>query len=300
MSSNNSDIIFDNLLEMQNTIIQKQEGELIQTSNKFSKLFDFFADNGEWDYAAECILEWGSILREQTKFEEALKIYQKIDLESIKLQPELVAQLHRKKGTIYKNILQNILRDIDKNSIINEIDNKQIHLYYNQAMDEYSMAIFALKNMNNVPEMIAILSEQTEATLKIAKVIPEMRSMADIYNNQEAKLLSYLPIPDRMVVYLRELSKMDELDGNYISALERLQSAKQYAVQYTLSFRIFEVNYQLGRLVDRAWLYFTKEQREIGITALEDALRYPLAEDNQYRIICIRTKERIQQKMCGD
>ena len=154
--------------------------------------------------------------------------------------------------------------------------------------------------MNNVPEMIAILSEQTEATLKIAKVIPEMRSMADIYNNQEAKLLSYLPIPDRMVVYLRELSKMDELDGNYISALERLQSAKQYAVQYTLSFRIFEVNYQLGRLVDRAWLYFTKEQREIGITALEDALRYPLAEDNQYRIICIRTKERIQQKMCGD
>lgn len=32
MSSNNSDIIFDNLLEMQNTIIQKQEGELIQTS----------------------------------------------------------------------------------------------------------------------------------------------------------------------------------------------------------------------------------------------------------------------------
>ena len=299
ISNNSNDIIFENLIKMQNTIIQKQEGELIQTLNEFSNLYEFFYANSEWDHAAECILEWGSILRKQTRFEEALEVYQKIDLENIKIQYDLVAQLHRKKGTIYKNLLQNLLRDIDKDSV-GENDKKQIRLFYDQAMNEYTLAVSALKYMNNTPEMIAIRSEQTEATLKIAKIIPEMRAVADIYSNEEAKLLSYSPIPDRMVVYLRELSKKDEFDENYDSAIERLQGAKQYAQQYGLSFRIFEINYQLGRLVDRAWCHLTIEQRKIGINALDDALCYPLENDNQYRNICMHTRERINQKMSGD
>lgn len=290
LKNNDNDEILKNLIELQNTIIEKRNGNPKDIFDKFSILYDYFSSHDEWEYATECVLEWGSALRQKTHFEDALAVYNKINLNNIKKHHELVAKLHRKKGTIYKNMLQSILRK-------DQIDRNKIQNYYDKAMTEYSNAMSALKCVNDVSEMISIYAEQAEATLKVALSIPELRSLADIYINEQAKLLSYLPIPDRMVVYLRELAMMAEQDGIYDVAFEKLLSAKQYATKHSLSFRIFEVNYQLGRLTDRVWDYLTDQQKVIGISALDEAIQYPLENDNQYHNICIQTKERISKRL---
>lgn len=294
----NNDETLKNLIMLQNIIAEKRDGKLYEILDKFSNLYNYFSSHGEWEYATDCVLEWGSTLRQQTRFNEALNIYNKINLNDIKECYDLVAKLHRKKGTIYKNILQDILRE-KKETTDKEIDNGEIQSYYDKAMSEYSQAMSALEHINDISEKISIFSEQTETTLKVALVIPELRPLADIYNNEEAKLLSYLPIPDRMIVYLRELAMMAEQDGKYDIAIDKLLSAKQYAVKYSLSFRIFEVNYQLGRLTGRVWEFLTQQQKEIGMSALEEAIKYPLEEDNQYHKNCIYTKKEIQKKLLG-
>lgn len=294
-NSDNNEIL-KYLIELQNTIIKKRNGEFDNIFDGFLKIYNFFSMHNEWEYATECVLEWGSALRQKTCFKEALVVYEKINPDNIKKHPELLATLHRKKGTIYKNILQNILRE-KREKTLSESDIIEIRDYYDCAMEEYSFAISALKSVNDVPEMITILSEQTEATLKLALIIPEMRALADIYNSEEAKLLSYLPIPDRMVVYLRELAIMAEQDGKYSVAIEKLLAAKEYSIKYSLSFRTFEVNYQLGRLTNRTWKYLDSKQREIGMCALDEAIQYPLEEENQYHKICVKTKKEICQRL---
>ncbi len=287
------------LIELQNVTIQKTHGEIKRTIIKYSEFFEYFSANNDWEYAAECILEWGSALRQQTEFDEALKVYQKIDMCNLSDYPALQARLHRKIGTIHKNLLQDILRENSKCGL-NEARKKAAKAYYDNAMTEFDAANKLLEQNNDIAERIVVLSEQTEATLKVSAIFPSLRAMANIYNEEEARLLSYLPIPDRKVVYYRELATMGEIDKDYRAAIENLLTAKQYATNHQLAYRIFEVNYQLGRLGHRRWENLTQKEKNICLDALKAALDYPLDEDNQYRQNCVESMQWIENHLSED
>lgn len=263
----------------------------------FENLYIHFSSRQEWAHAGECIVSWGAMLRRQTKFEEALQVYQRIPLERLSNFPLLRASIYRRIGTVHKNFVQRIVRSVKKEEgTISENKLQQIKKNYTAAISSFKHARDELGGSINV-EALSLLSEMTETSIVVIPFMPEQRYFADVYLAEEEKLLSYIPIPEREVLFMRNRARLFELDGNYEGAVNTLAEAKTYIGGEPKSFRLFEVDYQLCRTVMRHWDNISEELRIVGEQALSDALRFDLEAKNEYGNALLQTKEFFDHKL---
>ena len=145
--------------------------------------------------------------------------------------------------------------------------------------------------------MLSLLSEMTETSIIVIPFMPEQRYFADVYLAEEEKLLSYIPIPEREVLYMRNKARLLELDGNYEGAVNTLVAAKAYVEREPKSFRLFEIDYQLCRTVIRHWDNLSEKLHIVGEQALTNALHYDLGNKNEYRKALLQAKEVFECKL---
>ena len=120
---------------------------------------------------------------------------------------------------------------------------------------------------------------------------------ADVYLAEEEKLLSYIPIPEREVLFMRNRARLLELDGDYEGAVNTLMEAKNYIEGDLKSFRLFEIYYQLCRTVMRPWDDLPEDLRLVGRKALSAALSFDLGNKNEYRKALLQAKDFFEDKL---
>ncbi len=283
------------IISLQLNILQCNYNDDLSVLNTFENLYTHFKENNEMEFATECVLNWGSYLRKCSKFEEAIIVYNQINPLEISNSPQLCSSLLRKTGTAHKNIVQRILRKYKEYSELTTEEKEELTIHYNSAIEAFQAAKHYLKHRISV-EMLSLISEMTETAIIVVPLMPEQRYFADVYLAEEEKLLSYIPVPEHEVLFMRNKARLLEHNGNYSEAITTLLSATKYAYDETMGFRLFEINYQVCRLVCRRWEQLSNSEREIGLNALKDALAYPLDDNNEYRKVLISTQELIERK----
>lgn len=288
-------ISFQNFIckvKFQEAILLDKKGNIDDAIYIFSKLYSDFVAYNDFESATECILEWGGALREKTLFSDAIKIYEKADIEFLNGHPNLYAKLLRRIGTIYKNQMQQITQDsINSENLPTSADREEAIKLYQLANKQFELALSKVSDTNDIIEKMKILSEQTENALRILPILPEQRFRADYCHRQEADLLAIAPIPDKKILYLRECAIFNEIDHQYMEALENLLKAKKIASEKGLVYRQFEVNYQIGHLVEHNKDILNKEECLLGIQALDNALEINLDDSNIYFLSCLAVKK---------
>lgn len=288
--------IYHVVMLQQNMLRSKTENSA-DILERFESLYAHFSERQEWVYAGECIVSWGAMLRRQTKFEKALQVYQRIPLERLNNSPLLRASIYRRIGTVYKNLVQRIVRRGKKaESGISEGELSQIKKNYTAAISSFRLARAELGSSINA-EALSLLSEMTETSIVVIPFMPEQRYFADVYLAEEEKMLSYIPIPEREVLFMRNRARLLELDGNYEDAVNTLMEAKSYIEGDSKSFRLFEIYYQLCRTVMRHWDDLPENLRLVGVEALSTALCFDLGNKNEYRKALLQAKEFFENKL---
>jgi len=282
------------LVNVQKAVIQKNKGQLDEAIDKLRGLYFYFSENGHWDSAAECVLEWGSILREKTMFLKALEVYELIDLQKLETSPVMQVKLHRKKGTVYKNIMQQMLIEYSSGNGVKDGILAEIHQYYNNAINEYEEAKKKMIGAIDMIEKMTIISEQAEACMKIADIEQTQIYRAELFLTEHENHIASFPITDAKIVHLRLKSKYEEKMGNLQEAIKILENAREVAVSGSKFFRIFEIDYQLGRLIERYKDKLLPEELNKGFDALNKAINMDLARDNKYILNCINSKDRLE------
>lgn len=286
-----------NIVMLQQNVLRSKTENSADILEAFEGLYTHFSDRQEWNYAGECIVNWGALLRRQTKFEEALSVYQRIPLENLNYFPLLCASIYRRIGTIYKNLLQRITRNTKKEAgAISQNELLQIKKNYTEAISSFNLARSKLGNSINV-ETLSLLSEMTETSIIVIPFMPEQRYFADVYLLEEEKMLSYIPIPERQVLFMRNRARLYELDGNYEDAVNILVDAKSYIDENSKSFRLFEIDYQLCRTVMRHWDDVSEPIHIVGKQALTDALAFDLGNKNEYYKALLQAKDLFESKL---
>lgn len=288
--------IYHVVMLQQNMLRSKTENS-VDILEIFESLYTHFSERQEWVYAGECIISWGAMLRRQTEFEKALQVYQRIPLERLNNSPLIRASIYRRIGTVYKNLVQRIVRRTKKEDRgISEDKLSQIKENYTAAISSFRLARTELGSSINV-ETLSLLSEMTETSIIVIPFMPEQRYFADVYLAEEEKLLSYIPIPEREVLFMRNRARLLELDGDYEGAVNTLMEAKNYIEEDSKSFRLFEIYYQLCRTVMRHWDDLQEDLRLVGRKALSVALSFDLGNKNEYRKALLQAKDFFGDKL---
>ncbi|MCL2441458.1 MAG: SIR2 family protein [Treponema sp.] len=294
LSEKTDDQYLAHLVDFQKAVILRHKTQLNEAINKFSNLYNYFSRNGKWDSAVECILEWGGVLREKTKFINALEVYDKIDVEKLEVSLAIQIKIHRKKGTIYKNIMQQLRKEYLSSTDNNQELLEKIRQYYNNAIAEYESAKKKSYNSFDMIEKMKIISEQAEVCLKFSDIDSAQMYRAELFLSEHDRLIALFPIPDAQIIQLRLKSKFEEMKGNLKEAMIILEDAREIAVNGAKIFRVFEVDYQFGRLVEKHKENLSPVDLQKGLDSLEKAIASSQDKDSQYVKNCIESKNNLK------
>ena len=220
----------------------------------------------------------------------------RIPLEKLRNSSLLRASIYRRIGTVYKNLVQRVIRNTKKEENIPEEKLFHIKENYAAAISSFQLARAELGNSINL-ETLSLLSEMTETSIIVIPFMPEQRYFADVYLAEEEKILSYIPSPERKVLFMRNKARLLEIDGSYEKAINTLIDAKSYFEVDSKSFRLFEIDYQICRTVMRHWDDCPRTLHIVGEQALSNALSYDLSDKNEYRKALLQAQRLFECKL---
>ena len=280
------------LIELHEAVIEKNKGNLDVAIDNFSQVFMYFNDNKYYDGAVQCVLEWGGTLRQKTKFEDAITVYSKIDPEHFNKFPTLRMKIHRKIGNAYKNIMQRQLNEYQSGDtfLVDAISDSYVN-----AQRELSAAMKISTGTVDIIEKMMILEEQAATAMHYSVIDSKPLARAKYILDDVEKMLALFPVPDMQIVHMRHVAIYKVCVGNLHDALEILRQAHSFAVGHANTYRLFEVNYQIGRLIEKNKELFEYQILHEGVTALNSALEKNLDENNQYRKNCKMSLYRLEK-----
>ena len=281
------------LVKFQKAVILRNEGHFDEAIEKFASVFAYFSSKEYWDSAAECVVEWGGALRQKTHFDAVLEVYQKIDMECLENFPVLKIKLHRQKGNLYKNIMSVQLQKYH-NDNHNVRLKDEITLNYKHALSEFESAVRMSVNVVNMIEKIAILEEQAVTATKYSAIDPKQITRAKFWLDEAEKLLALFPVPDIRIIHMRHVARYKSCIGEIKEAITILEQARVYSENHANTFRLFEIDYQMGHLVEAHKEKLSAGELKKGIDAYKNAINSEPDRQSQYIINCIESLKRLE------
>jgi|GEM_PF-4241421 len=248
-------------------LLLRNSGKLDVALNEILAIYGYLKSIESWSMATETAMDLGAIYREKTMYEEALNIYNEIDESNTSISGELIIRLYIQKGNVYKNLMQQELKNP-------ELNNEKIISYFNHAMDLFDKALRMQQEQANVIMQIELYTECAETSLKITPLLQEeIKSVAGYLDLAEG-LLAYFPFVHRQIQFLRIKAQYIERIGYVIEAVDMLFEALELACNSKLEYRVFECNYIIGSIVLRHVDELPKKTIEKACYALQDAIQF--------------------------
>ncbi len=270
-------------------IVLRNKGHIGQATKLLTESNEYFQQYDQMEEFYYVILELGSVLREQTDFDRAVALYEKVDINKISKFPILHQRLILQIGIIYKNKMQKLLYSFNgekaKRGKILDCREKAI-----QNCEE-------LINLNNCKELTLIeaKTELAETLILSRQVIDSGRCIKELLDDIR-QLLKNINAPHRILQFMRIEANYYEAERNIGMTLDILYKAKEIAEKYQLPFRVFECNYQIAHMIARQKEQCSAELVIKAIEAINAAIYFCETEINSstYLKECLYCKKKLE------
>lgn len=263
-------------IEIQIAVILREQGKKVLAKKRIYKVYENQILNGAQQRAAETALELGMILRDETKFDDALNIYNYLWKNPDLLNEKTIARLNLQTATIYKNLIQNASRPYQNDFDEVNLDVKnQIQILHENFLKHNTEAI-GWSEINNETELLLdALIEKVECYLIIEKLSLKYQAEIAIYIKKIEEVLSYFPIANRRIDLQRMYAIMKENNNKFDEAIKHVKIGKKIALQYNLAYKNCDCDYHLGFLILRNIANYPKSRYlQMALRAFDDAIAY--------------------------
>lgn len=207
------------------SVLLRYEGNIIKAADLLENILDNQLKHFMTDKACQTALELGAILREQTRFEDALNVYIRIR-NNIPLTPYYNARLKMNTAIIYKNKLQ-IKESFDVSDMSAFLETEKLFLYVHNFASITDDVLLSLEIQAELIELYTLSTVFDEQGLqKASKYLREM----------EVTLPKY-PVPLRQIQYYRMKARVQLADLNYLESLSSLRQGYELAIKYNIPYR---------------------------------------------------------------
>lgn len=276
-------------LQVISAIVLRNRGSIGQAAKLLAESNQYFQQYDQTEEFYYVTLELGSVLREQTDFDKALTLYDKVDINKISKYPILHQRLILQVGIIYKNKMQKLLYSFngekEKREKILDCRDKAI-----QNCEE-------LINLNNCKELTLIeaKTELAETLILSSQIAKSDLCIKELLDNIR-DLLKNINAPHRILQFMRIEANYYEDEKNINMALDILYEAKEIAMKYELPFRVFECNYQIAHIIARQPSRGSAELINRGIEAINAAIYFCETEidSSTYLKECLYCRKKLE------
>ena len=270
-------------------IVLRNRGHISRAEKLLVESNQYFQQYDQIEEFYYITLELGSVLREQTNFDRAANIYEKVDINKISHYPILHQRLILQTGIIYKNKMQELLHSFNRDNLKKET----VLAYREKAIQNFKELI----NWNNCKELILIeaKTELAETLILSSQVVGSDLCIKELLDNIR-ELLKNINAPHRILQLMRIEANYYEVEGNIGMALDILYKAKGIAEKYELPFRVFECNYQIAHMIARRTEQYSVKIISEGIEAINAAIHFCETEINSstYLKECLSCREKLE------
>ena len=259
---------------------------------------------GAWEAAANTALDLGMALRDNTRFQEALKLYKNIGGARDKLPGSVQARLNLQVGIIYKNLAQRGLREVFPRQGATDARLRQRELQADKMLGEalaYNMqALDWAESTNSLGLLIEAINERSECLLIASRRDDASLPQAELLMDRLEMLLQYLPTATRLVDFEKHRGIALWLRGNVVDAMLHVERGRQIALDHGLLFKACDCDYQIGLqvLTTLSSLRDTTYLRQ-GLAALQRAIEFYRANvlpTNEYLANVVRWKRELEEE----
>ena len=238
------------------------------------------------------LLKKGRELRNATKFNEALEIYNKMKV-GLLSRPQ-AKMLRLQKVTVQKNLLEREL--LAKNS-----KNSRVRGNYAAKFRKLKIEvedILKSEGNNHAAVSVEALVENIEIALILYRFGQIEKSEIATQLAALEALSAVIVIPERKVELDRMQAVMKEVEGNIAEAVYCLESGKSVAEKYDLEYKICDCNYALGQLILRNIDKQKNPEEELfkkGTKALRESIIYYEKEYDQDHLYLMDVKKWLEE-----
>ena len=239
------------------SVLLRYEGKLNEAVELLEKVLENQLKNFVPDKTCQTGLELGAIYRELTKFDDAMKLYNRIE-KTCSLSPYWHARLKLNTGIIFKNRLQFKITD----KTINDKDFKEYTITENLFKFVYNYAVTTddvLLQLEIQAELIELCAIANHFNIKATK-------LARKYICEMEDTLKKYPIPLRQIQYYRMLARVEIMEEKYDESLQSLKKGYQLSITYDIPYRACDCCRKFAQIVI--------EHKQFDTLLLQEALTY--------------------------
>ncbi|MCM1234452.1 MAG: hypothetical protein NC489_30495 [Ruminococcus flavefaciens] len=270
-------------------IVLRNRGHIGQAEKLLAESKQYFQQYDQMEEFYYITLELGSVLREQTNFDKAVDLYEKVDIDKISRHPVLHQRLILQAGIIYKNKMQELLYSFNED----ESKKEKALIYREKAIQNFKEII----NWNNCKELILIeaKTELAETLIFSSQIVSSNFYIKELLDNIQV-LLKNINAPHRILQFMRIEANYCEIEKNVGMALDILCEAKGIAEKYELPFRVFECNYQIAHMIANQSGHCSAKLIKKGMKAINAAIYFCETEINgsTYLKECLYCREKLE------
>lgn len=299
--------LVDRVGQQQGVLLSKM-GEKAAALIHLQEIFDRCISLGRVREAFEIGLELGAVLRDESDFEAALVIYERIAPWRDEVPPFLECRRILQVGTAKKNILQRViepardgLEDLDGETL------QEARRIFLEARTNIEWAELWATDNDATQLQLTCMSERAECLLVMAYVDSDQLKPSEIALAQFAEALDRHDMVTRRIEYYREMARLNEIRSDTVGEELRhahrdevrmyLSRARVLAAKHKLTYQVNDCDYQMARFCVRALRSTASSQYfHEGAQAVDRAIAYfrrNMADDQHYLQSAIGLKERL-------
>jgi tetratricopeptide (TPR) repeat protein len=213
----------------------------------------------------DCGLELGAVLRDLSRFDDALEIYSKIAHWSEQVSATQASRLLLQRGTVRKNKFQSQIEPFRYNNSQNPplLPSSAVALF-EVAISEIEDAERRAEELNAVQLRLTCMSERTECLLIMAYVQPSLLPECDDALDRFEQALAAHEMISRRIEYFRERARFEEIkselhslpaaveEQHRLATFDFLAKARALAETHGLTYQVAEADLQTSKYALRS------------------------------------------------
>ena len=246
--------------QMQKALLLQNQGQLNEAIDLMEECYKRQVGYVMYDLACQSALYLGAMYREMTRFDDAIDLYNTVEIDMIET-PLLRYRLLMNKGIIYKNKIQNAL-------FLGQKATEENLQYYQKALDNFAQTCDYAEQSDDIQLQLEIYAERVE--LGCAAYYLDLGTIkeATSWVKKIDKLIPRYYVPVERIQRHRMWARVLVLERRFTQAIEHLEHGFEIAVNYNIPFRATDCCNQItGIICDMIVLesFSTKEILEKGL-----------------------------------